>query len=154
MMKKLVIAFAFILMIAGGTISVLKWLEIGPFAPNGEVDVVDQVDPGEPPRFIDMDPLSIPIFQGDKVAATIQIQFMLEAVGADNEAKITRLLPRLGDAFLRDLYSFIPRLLKKEERISVVIIKQRLQMIADEVTGPGIIDDILVQSVVDIPGGR
>lgn len=152
-MRKLVIAFAIVMMIAGGTISVLKWLEVGPFvATEEQIAEESEFEEGEPPRFIDMDPLAIAIFQGDKVVATIQIQFKLEALGADNEAKITRLIPRLDDAFLRDLYAFLPRLLKKEERISVVIIKKRLQMVANKVTGPGTIKDILIQSVVDIPG--
>lgn len=153
MMKKLVIAFAFFLLIAGGTISVLKWMEVYPFASKGGGEVAGQVEQDEPPRFIKMDPFAFSIVQGDKVAITIQIQFDLEAVGADNEAKINRLLPRLGDAFLRDLYSFIPRLLKKKGRINRDIIVQRLQMIADKVTGPGTVDNILLQSYIEIPGG-
>ena len=80
---------------------------------------------------------------------TVQIQLKLEAIGEENEEQIIRLLPRISDAFLRDMHAFIPRLLKKEERINVVIIKKRLQIISERVVGPNLISNILVQSVSD-----
>ena len=156
MMKKLLSVFAILLILSGAAISIMKWLEIGPFAPvvEGEPVVEEEEEEdvsGEPPRFIEMEPLVIPVFKGNNVAATIQIHLQLEALGADNEALITKVMPRLSDAFLSDLYVFIPRLLKKEEHINVAILKQRLQMVADKVTRPGVINNVLVQSVVDRP---
>jgi len=55
------------------------------------------------------------------------------------------LLPRIGDAFLRDMHFFIPGLLKKEQRIKVPIIKKRLQIISERLVGPNLIHNILVQ---------
>ncbi|MCH7956584.1 MAG: hypothetical protein IIB63_03425 [Proteobacteria bacterium] len=151
-MKKIVIAVAIMLMLAGGTISVLKWLGIGPF---GDGDAVETeatgTTPGEPLRFVTMDVLVIPIFQGDKVAATVQIQLKLEAASVENESEIARLLPRLSDAFLSELYGFIPRHLRKEERLDVALIKDRLQMVGDKVAGPGVIKSVLVQAVLENP---
>ena len=151
-MKKIVIAVAVILMLAGGTFGVLKWLGIGPF---GDGDVVEVeatgTTPGEPPSFVTMDVLVIPIFQGDKVAATVQIQLKLEAADVESASEIARLLPRLSDAFLRDLYGFIPRHLRKEERLDVALIKDRLQLVGDKVAGPGVIKSVLVQAVLENP---
>ena len=151
-MKKIVIAVAVVLMLAGGTISVLKWLGIGPF---GDGDVVEieatGTTPGEPPLFVTMDVLVIPIFQGEKVAATVQIQLKLEAANLENESEIARLLPRLSDAFLRDLYGFIPRHLRKVERLDMALIKDRLQLVGDKVAGPGVIKSVLVQAVLENP---
>ncbi len=151
-MKRIVIAVAVVLMLAGGTISVLKFLGIGPF---GDGDVVEIVatgtTPGEAPNFITMDVLVISIFQGDKVAATVQIQLKLEAADVDSASEIVRLLPRLGDAFLRDLYGFIPRHLRKEERLDVALIKDRLQLVGDKVAGPGVIKSVLVQALLENP---
>ncbi len=141
-------------MIGGTIFAVLAWQEVGPFSKDVAVEEADGEKPviDEPPRFIDMDPLVIPIFQGDRVAATIQIQLKLEALGADNEERIIKLMPRLSDAFVSDLYSFIPRLLKKEERLDVSILKQRIQMAADKITGQGVVKEVLIQSVIDRPG--
>ena len=109
--------------------------------------VEEEASPAEPPRIIEFDPLYLPIFRGDKVAATIQIQFRLEAQGEENEAKIIKLLPRLNDAFLRDLYVFIPEQLKKTEKIDPKVIMRRLHQVGARVTGKGVIAGVVVQSV-------
>lgn len=147
-MKKIGIIIAIIIIIAGGTVGVLKWLQIWPFSPNAVV--VKEAPPPPPPIFVAMDPLLIPVFSGDKVAATFQIQFKLETTGKKNEDKITELLPRLNDIFLRDLYVFIPRLLRKNQNIDVPVIKRRLQLLADKLAGKGVINAILIQSLSDI----
>jgi len=147
-LKKIGIIVAVILILIGGTVSVLKWMEIGPFeSAEGEVK---EAPPPEPPQFVEMELLVIPVFDADRVAATFQIQFKLETVGNENVEKITKLLPRLNDAFLRDLYVFIPRLLRKQQTINVAVIKQRLQFIADSITGKGVVSNILIQSLSDI----
>ncbi len=154
-MKKLVIAVAVMLMIGGATVSVLKWLSIGPFAEvEAEAEAVETEatgTSGEPLRFIAMDVLVIPIFQGEKVVATVQIQLKLEAANVEKESEIAHMLPRLNDAFLRDLYGFIPRHLRKEKRVNVALIKERLQMVGDKVAGPGVIKNILVQALLEQP---
>ena len=60
-------------------------------------------------------------------------------------------MPVLTDAYIRDLHSFLPRLLRSKERIDVLIIKQRLQFIGNKVAGKGLIDNVLVQSIIDQP---
>ena len=149
-MKIVVIAFAVLMMIAGGTVSTMKWLKLGPFADKTAEQAVVKVPVG-PPVFVDMDPLVVTIFQGDRVAALIQIQVKLEAVGNDSAARVQRAMPRLSDAFLRELHAFIPRLLKKEENLDILVIRKRLQMVADKVITPGTIRDVLIQSVTETP---
>lgn len=153
-MKKLVIIFAMLLMLVGGSLTSLKYLKVGPFVETEEEG--KKKEEAEKPvedttKFVDMDPLAISIFQGNAVAAIIQIQLKLETNGEDNVVKIKRIMPVIIDAFLRDLHSFLPRLLKAEERLDILIIKQRLQLISDKVAGKGLIKNVLVQSVIDQP---
>ena len=61
-------------------------------------------------------------------------------------------MPRLSDAFLSELSGFLPRHLRKEERLDVALIKDRLQLVGDKVAGPGVIKSVLVQAVLKIPG--
>ena len=145
-MKKIFIIVVALIILGGGGVSALKALKIGPFAEEGEV-AEEEAPPPEPSRFIDFDPLYLPIFRGDKVAATIQVQFRLETVGEENEALITKLLPRLNDAFLRDLYVFIPELLKKTDQIDPKVLKKRLLQVGARVTGKGVIKGVIIQSV-------
>ena len=145
-MKKIIIIIVGLIILGGGAFSALKALKLGPFAEEGEM-VEEEAAPAEPPRVIEFDPLYLPIFRGDKVAATIMIQFKLETQGEENEALITKLLPRLNDAFLRDLYVFVPELLKKTDRIDPKVLKKRLHQVGARVTGKGVIENVIIQSV-------
>lgn len=149
-MKKLLIAIVGLMLLGGGAVSVLKWMKLGPFE-----DVISdsgiQIVRDEDTIFVDMEPLVIPIFRGDRVAATIQIQVKLETIGEENKAKLQHVLPRISNLFITDLHTFLPRMLKKVERLDVLIIKQRLKLISDLLVGPELIQNVLVQSVIDTP---
>lgn len=149
-MKKLVLAFALMVLIAGGTVGVLKWLKLGPFSVEEVVEETTKPKQ-EPPRFVEADPLAIPIFQDERAAATIHIQLKLETIGQENYGLVYKAKAKLRDAYLTELHSFIPRMLKKTERIDIGILKTRLQMVTDRVMGPRVVTDVLVQSVTDIP---
>ena len=150
-MKKLGILFFLLLMLVGVSMTSLKYLKVGPFEGTEEVEEEIEKPSEDTTKFVDMDPLAISIFQGNAVAAIVQIQVKLETNGDDNVIKIKRLMPVINDAFLSDLHSFLPRLLKAEERIDMLIIKQRLQLISYRVAGKGLIKNVLVQSVIDRP---
>ena len=144
--KKLVIIFAVFLMLSGGAISVLKWLKVGPFSDSTEVE---ETVPDEPPVAIDMDKLSIPIFAEDRVAATILIELKVEAVGLGNQELITKLLPRLSDAFFKDLYVFIPRIIRRKNKLTTSILAERMKQTADKVLGPGVLHNVIIIKVTE-----
>ncbi len=151
-MKKFLVIFASLLMIAGTTTSSLKFMEIGPFASEKKVEKkVEEDEDIVKSIFIDMEPILIPIFKDNAPAAKIQIQIKLETKSTENAIKIQRMMPRISDTFVQDLHGFMPRLLKQHERIDVFILKQRLKLISDRKFGKGLVEDVLVQSVVDTP---
>ena len=150
-MRMVMIIFALLLLIGGGALSVMKWLEIGPFAP--EDTMAEKVVPVLPPRFLDMDPIIVPLIQDGGVAATVQISLKLETRGDENATAIKRAMPKLKNAFIQDMYTFLPRLLKDQERLDAYVLKKRFQLIADQVfQPPGTVSDVLIQSVTDQPG--
>ena len=150
-MKKLLLIFGLLVMLCGGTVSALKFLKLGPFQGEEVVEEKPKEQVEATILFVDMEPLAIPIFQGNRVAATVQIEVKLVTNGKDNVERIKQIMPVITNAFVRDLHSFMPRLLKAEERIDVLIIKQRLQLISNKVAGKGLIKNVLVQSVIDQP---
>ena len=148
-MKKLLLIFGLLVMLCGGTVSALKFLKLGPFQGEEVVEEKPEEQVEATILFVDMEPLAIPIFQGNRVAATVQIEVKLVTNSKDNVERIKQIMPIITNAFVRDLHSFMPRLLKAEERIDVLIIKQRLQLISNKVAGKGLIKNVLVQSVID-----
>jgi flagellar FliL protein len=149
--KKVLVILAALFILAGGTVAALKWLGLGPFEPKQTAAKEEPKKPEAQTIFIDMDPIMVPLLQGNAVATTIQIQIKLETQGQDNAIFLKRRMPKISDAFVRDLHAFMPRLLKDTERIDVLILKQRLQVIGDRLLGEGYIKDVLVQSVIDTP---
>ena len=150
-MKKMIMIFAFLVMLGGGTASMLKWLQLVPF---------QELEPKEKPKemakvedtvTIDMEPLVTTLFQENRVAALVQIEYKLETLGGKKAERVKYLTPVIGDAFLKDMHSFIPRLLKAEERIDAETIRQRLKLIGDRVTGKGLISDVVIGDIIEQP---
>lgn len=165
-MKKVLIFVGIILVLGGVTGGVLWVMKLPPFdvsdgsessagAENAEAPTTDGKKKSgsllgrNAPVFYPLDPLVIPIFGDDGVSATVQVQVKLEVVGEENRAIVRRLKTKLSDALLRDLYGFLPRLIKSQGRLDVTILKQRMQMVVSRTVGPDVINDVLVQSVSD-----
>lgn len=149
--KKIVIIFSILLMITGGTVSVLKWLKIGPFAVSTEEELKAEEDaiPDVPPVAIIMDDLYISIIAEDRVAATVMIKLNVEVIGPENEEKVTKLLPRLSDAFFNDLYVFIPRVIRRQNKLTAAILSERLMMISEKVMGANVISSVIIEEVTE-----
>lgn len=159
-MKKLLIALAVLLMLAGATVGTLKVMKIGPFAEEGAEEAAAEAQEDVPeekkgflsrntPVFYELDPLVVPIFDDNKVVATIQVHVKLEVVGRENTEKVSRMRPRIADALLRDLYGFLPRLIQARNHVDVAILKQRMKLMTDRAIGEGIVKDVLIQSISD-----
>ncbi|MBI1985441.1 MAG: flagellar basal body-associated FliL family protein [Rhodospirillales bacterium] len=150
-MKKIVMIFAILVMLGGGTASILKWLQLGPFQELQKEEKQPKAQKIEEIITIDMDPLITTIFQENRVAALVQIELKLETQGDKRAERIKYLLPVINDAFLKDMHSFMPRLLKAEERVDAEIIRQRLQLIGDKVAGKGLIRNVVIGDIVEQP---
>jgi len=156
-MKKLVIAFAVLIMLAGGTVSLLKYLSIGPFEVTPEELAAQQADNAKKektktlfesrPRYIEMDPIQVPVFQDNDVAATIMINYKLEVLNVDNERTVAKSKRRLSDALIKDFSFYIPRTLRNNKTLDVSLIKYRIMMTANKILGKDVVNDALIQAM-------
>ena len=152
-MKKIMIIIAALILLTAGSVAALKWLELGPFENTETSDDEDETKqkPKVPTIVVDMETIQFPLIQFGVVGATAQVQIKLETEGLDNAGLLKRIMPKIQDAFFLDLYGFLPRLLKEKGHINVPILRQRLQVIGERLTGNGIIKSVLVQSQIDKP---
>ena len=157
MPKVIIIALAVLILLAGGAVTLLQQLELGPFeqkvelTPEQERAIAAEIARKkalEPPRYVDLEPLLVPIFKGDVVVATIQLQIQIETKKS-NVSKITKQMPRLKDAYIRDLHAYVPRLLRKQKDLDIASLKRRLFVIGERAIGKGLIDAVLVQSAMN-----
>lgn len=154
-MKRIIIAVAVVIMLMGGGISVMKTLKIGPFAPvptaNGDAPVEAPKEKLEP-VIVPLEPLTVPVFQGDKIATTVTMEVHLEVMGSKKAAEAKKMLPKIADTFLRDLHAYLPRLVETQGELDVEVILGRLNSVAKKspVT-KDLVNRVLIQAISDTP---
>ena len=143
MPKLLIIVLAIIVLSVAGSVAIMQQMKIGPFAIEKPLTLEEKAEKLR--RFIAMEPLSVSIFRGGAVATTIELKIQLETVVA-NEVFINKKLPRLKDAFIRDLHSYFPRLLGKKNELDLPDLARRMFLIGEKTLGKGVLKDLSILS--------
>jgi flagellar basal body-associated protein FliL len=153
MQKLIVPALAVILLLAGGSVGVMKWMQLGFFAPE---EVAGEEAPAPrrsaQPRFVDIDPINVAIIQNNRPQSVIQIAVKLEVANEKDANAIQKQMIRLTNALVTDLHDFLPRLLREVDYIELDLLKDRMQYVADKTLGKGLVKQVLIQSVHDSGG--
>ena len=145
MAKKLIVGIIAILVLAGGTTAAMKFLTVGPFAEAPIQDDKNSKKKKRVPIFIDMEPLILSLIEDDKISEPLQIQITLETDGQEKATFLEQRLTKLKAEFFKDLYSFVPRLLKKKNRLDIPILKERLKIVGSRLVGKSYIEGVQVQ---------
>ena len=159
-MKKLVIiVFVVIILLFGGIITFMQQMEVGPFAkeesvgavPTGDEEAASTASDNSETELIDMEPITVPVFMGDSVQAPLRLQVRIgfkidnpknEGSELDtteeNKRRTERLekyMPKLQDAFVVYLISYIPRLYRKNSKLDMQEIANRLREVGQRTIG-------------------
>ena len=159
-MKKLVIiVFVVIILLFGGIITFMQQMEVGPFAKEESVDAVPTGDEeaastasGNPEtQLIDMEPITVPVFMGDSVQAPLRLQVRIgfkrdnpenddSELGTIDENKrrterLEKYMPKLQDAFVVYLISYVPRLYRRNSKLDIQEIANRLREVGQRTIG-------------------
>ena len=150
MSRILIFVAAGFIVLAGGAITIMQQLEMGPFAPKPEAHEAPAAakPASDPVRFVLMEVLVVPVIQNDRVVSTIQIEIQLETTQS-REQQLTKLMLRLADAFVTDLRSYIPRVLRDRSDVDTEGLKKRLAIIGERAIGKGMFDAVLIQSILE-----
>lgn len=148
MSRILIMVVAGFIVLAGGAITIMQQLEMGPFAPKPEASAPAATTKVDPVRFVSMEPLNVPIIVNDRVVSTIQIEIQFETTQS-REQGLTKQMPKLTDAFVTDLRSYVPRILRDKNDVDTEILKKRLAIIGERAIGKGVFDAVLIQSILE-----
>ena len=103
-------------------------------------------------RFVEMDPIILPIIDGRGVTQVVTLVITLEANGDENAKLAEKMIPRLKDAYIHDMYGVLSSkasmsggLVKTED------LKERLNKISNKVLGEDKINGVLLQVVSQRP---
>ena len=160
-MKKLVIiVFVVIILLFGGIITFMQQMEVGPFAKEESVDAVSTGDEeaastasgNSETELIDMETITVPVFMGDSVQAPLRLQVRI-GFKIDNPKKnegaelstieesqrrterLEKYMPKLQDAFVVDLISYVPRLYRRNSKLDMQEIANRLREVGQRTIG-------------------
>lgn len=153
-MKIVIILVAVLIILGGGAAGALYFMEIGPFAPPPAAE--DGELPAEPPTtmldldntaFMDMDTLVIPILGGER-SRSFYIDIRIELASRDRSGAAAQRV-RLHDAFLRDMFVFLPQHLKQRDTVDLNAVKGRLLYITQQILGSELARDVLIQAAYE-----
>jgi flagellar basal body-associated protein FliL len=151
--KLVVILLVIVLLLGGGGVGALYFLELGPFEPPPAEEGAEPEKPESSlvdlsnTSFLDMDTLVIPIIGKDRTRS-YYLDIRLE-LNSPNRAAAAQQKVRLHDAFLRDMFVFLPQHLERNPTVNLHSVKSRFVYIAQQILGEELVRDVLIQSAYE-----
>ena len=98
--------------------------------------------------YVQLDPLAAPVIGGGKIRYNVMLTLSVQIADQSHKAEIARLMPRLRDAMLMELYARPVVRDDESGRIDLESVKERMFAVACDVMGQKIVQDLLVVSAV------
>lgn len=103
-------------------------------------------------NFVRLDPLVLPIIDGDGVSQVVSLVIVLEVEDQFIATEVRRMQPRLKDAYIQEMYGVLNKKAALEGGVlRVDEIKNRLNAISAKVMGEDTINDVLLEVVQQRP---
>lgn len=152
MIRVIFIVISLLLLIAAVVGGLYYW-GVDPLAKLGLVTPVDQgtspapppPSSSSPPSYVDFGLLMVPVIQNREVLRQAEMIVRLE-VDSRNKDIVARNLPRLQNAFLEDMITFLANNLRPDQPADVEAIRRRLLIIAERTLGPGYVRDVVIDN--------
>ncbi|SRR5258708_6053184 len=105
----------------------------------------------EPPSLqLALDPITLPLFKDGQTDRFLILEMSLVVAGPEGLQTATRLRPRIVDAFVLYLYA-LAQLSIEPGLNDLDFVKERLLIVCERVTGPGVVRDILFKNAFERP---
>ncbi|MEQ8449983.1 MAG: hypothetical protein RIB97_09895 [Nitratireductor sp.] len=146
-MKKLILIVLILLLLAGGGGGAYWWF----FMRGADGAAAPEPPPPEPAVFVEMEALTIPVIRGGAVAKYVLLKVSLEVEDEGAREAVVERMPRLKDAFLRDLHAYFASI-PLDSPLNVRTVKTRLKRVADGIVGRGVVREVLIQGAFEKKG--
>lgn len=148
MIRLIFIVIAFLMMV-GALIGGLYFWGIDPLAKFNQLVGNAPAEPAapvkvQPPSFVDFGLLIVPVVQDREVKKQAEMILRLE-VPHEKKEVVAQHLPRLQNAYLQELMSFLPIHLRDSDKLDQAVVRRRLTALSERVLGPGMVKDVLIE---------
>ena len=99
--------------------------------------------------FVDLETLNVAVIQNGRIEKHVVLQVTLEVVNEESRALVAKTLPRIKDAFIKDMYDYYAVLPSSQQGVNVEAIKKRLKRTVDAVMRDGSVKNVLIQGAVE-----
>lgn len=148
MIRLIFIVVAFLMMV-GALIGGLYFWGIDPLAKFNQLVGNAPSDPKaplpvQPPAYVDFGLLIVPVVQDREVRKQAELILRLE-VPFEKKELVAQNLPRLQNAYLQDMMSFLPIHLRDSDRLDQAVVRRRLVLLSEKVLAPGLVKDVVIE---------
>lgn len=99
-------------------------------------------------EFVELDPLILPIIDGNGVSQTVSMVVTIEVMDAKGAEKVKKYMPKLMDSYIQDMYGVLNKHAALEGGvIKVKMLKNRINKISQHILGDDVVYDVLLQAV-------
>lgn len=155
-MKSALLALLAILILGGGAAGAYFYFEQPAEASIGETEshkaAKESPEDKSHHKFVELDPLVLPIVDKNGVSQVVSIVVVIEVEDDKSAEMVTKLQPRLKDAYIQELYGVLNRHAALQGGVlQVGMVKDRLGAISERVLGEGVVEEVLLQVVHQRP---
>ncbi len=108
-----------------------------------EVAEAAPVPTGEPPEFVQFEPLVLPLIHQGQVTHHVTMTVVVETTAAGKE-QVLLAKRQLTDAYLSELYGLLARRFVRRQANALPLLRRRLLVVSDRLLGPGVVTDVLL----------
>ena len=114
-------------------------------AGSGSSDQVEEDENAAGPQFVLIDGLNVPIIRKNRVERHIFLSIALEVPDGAARREVWLALPRLRDAFVRELHVYLHLVPFERNPSFLNRVKARLLRVSERVMGAGVVKAVLIQ---------
>jgi len=100
-------------------------------------------------QFVDLETINIAVIRNRRVEKHVVLQVSLEIASEEVRAKVSKALPRIKDAFIKDMYDYYAIIPLNRKGVNVEAIKKRLKRTVATVMRDGSVKDVLIQGAIE-----
>lgn len=119
---------------------------------NGAAEAAQQEASGPPApqqlSYVPVEPINVPVFRSDNRRYVYSVAISLQIADEKHREAVNNMMPRLRDAFLRNVNSHPLAGQAGTDAIDLDQLKRRLSEQVDRVFGPKIVEDVLFHRVI------
>ena len=143
-MKRLVVLALIVALVAGGGFG--AWWFLLRLPANTELAEESEQTSGEPPSFVELTPLVLPLIQEGQVTQHITYKIVLEVEYRD-EDQVYLAQRQLTDAYISELHGLLALRYVRDMNNPLPFMEQRLLKVSDRLLGPGVVDAVLLSEL-------